>query len=218
MTILERTTVERPKRTKLSFDEGLIRAGEFFMEKDIVHETMHRLTQQLDAEGIAYAVIGGMALFAHGYARLTLDIDILMTPEGLQIFRERLVGRGYVPAFSGATKTFVDTESRIRIEVITAGEFPGDGLPKPVKFPNPAGKTVERKQVQVIALENLIELKLASGLSAPHRIRDIADVQDLIIALDLPLELEEKLDASVRTEYRRLWEVAQKRDEILKRE
>jgi hypothetical protein len=56
----------------------------------------------------------------------------------------------------------------------------------------------------------LIELKLASGLSAPHRIRDIADVQDLIIALVLPLELEEKLDESVRSEYRRLWEAAQK--------
>ncbi len=180
------------------------------MEKDIVHETMHRLAQQLNTEGIAYAVIGGMALFAHGYARLTLDVDILMAPEGLRIFRERLVGRGYVPAFPGATKTFIDTESKIRIEIITAGEFPGDGLPKPVKFPHPTGKTVERKQVKVIALENLIELKLASGLSAPHRIRDIADVQDLIIALDLSLELEEKLDESVRSEYRRLWEAAQK--------
>jgi len=110
----------------------------------------------------------------------------------------------------GAAKTFVDAESKIRIEIITAGEFPGDGLPKPVKFPHPAGKTVERKKVKVIALENLIELKLASGLSAPHRIRDIADVQDLIIALVLPLELEKKLDESVRPEYRRLWEAAQK--------
>jgi hypothetical protein len=41
-------------------------------------------------------------------------------------------------------------------------------------------------------------------------LRDLADVQDLIIARDLPLELEEKLDASVRAEYRRLWEAAEK--------
>jgi hypothetical protein len=33
--------------------------------------------------------------------------------------------------------------------------------------------------------------------------RDLADVQDLIIALNLPLELKEKLDKSVRPEYRR---------------
>jgi hypothetical protein len=64
----------------------------------------------------------------------------------------------------------------------------------------------------------LIELKLASGLSAPHRIRDIADVKDLIIALALPLELEESLDASVRAEYRRLWEAAQKSGDFFERE
>ncbi len=180
------------------------------MEKDAVHASMHRLAQRLEAEGIAYAIIGGMALFAHGYARLTLDVDILMTPEGLRKFHDRLVGRGYVPAFSGAKKSFRDTESNIRIEIVTAGEFPGDGLPKPVAFPDPAGKTIEREQVQVITLEKLIELKLASGLTASHRLRDLADVQDLIIALNLPLELEEKLDASVRTEYRRLWEAANK--------
>lgn len=215
MSILENTAVERPKRTDLSLNEGLILAGEFFMEKDAVHASMHRLAQGLEAEGIAYAIIGGMALFAHGYARLTLDVDILMTPEGLRKFHERLVGRGYVPAFPGAKKSFRDTESNIRIEIVTAGEFPGDGLPKPVAFPDPAGKTVEREQVQVITLEKLIELKLASGLTASHRLRDLADVQDLIIALNLPLDLEEKLDASVRAEYRRLWEAANKGSDFL---
>ena len=179
------------------------------MEKDSVHQAMRRLARRLDEEGIVYAVIGGMALAAHGYARLTLDVDLLLTPEGLHAFQNRLVGRGYVPAFPGAKKSFLDTESQIRIEIITAGEFPGDGLPKPVAFPDPEGKTVERGEVRVIALENLIELKLASGLTAPHRLRDLADVQDLISALALPLDLEEKLDASVRAEYRRVWEAAQ---------
>lgn len=53
-------------------------------------------------------------------------------------------------------------------------------------------------------------LTLAPGLSAPHRLRDLADVQDLILALALPVVLEDKLDQSVRAEYRRLWEIAQK--------
>jgi len=44
------------------------------------------------------------------------------------------------------------------------------------------------------ALKKLIELKLASGLSATHRMRDLADVQDLIVALNLPLKLMDKLD------------------------
>jgi hypothetical protein len=58
-------------------------------------------------------------------------------------------------------------------------------------------------------LEKLIELKLASGLSAPYRLRDLSDVQELIARLKLPLEFADQLDESVRDEYRRLWQNAQ---------
>ena len=58
--------------------------------------------------------------------------------------------------------------------------------------------------------KKLIELKLASGLSAAHRMRDLADVQDLIVALNLPLKLMDKLDKSVRSDYKRIWEAANK--------
>jgi hypothetical protein len=68
---------------------------------------------------------------------------------------------------------------------------------------------VERDGYRVIALEKLIELKLASGMTAPHRLRDLANVQDLISMLELPLELGDQLDASVRNEYRRLWDTVQ---------
>lgn len=81
---------------------------------------------------------------------------------------------------------------------------------KKVLFPEPEGQTVKEDDVLVINLEKLIELKLASGLSATHRMRDLADVQDLIIALNLPLELKDKLDESVRPEYQRIWEAANK--------
>ena len=180
------------------------------MKKGIVFETMRRLAQRLEAEGIPYAVIGGMALAAHGYVRMTLDVDILLTSEGLACFREKLVGRGYVAGFPGAVKSFRDAETKVKVEIITTGEFPGDGLPKPVSFPEPEGQTVEEDDVLIINLEKLIELKLASGLSATHRMRDLADVQDLIIALNLPLELKDKLDESVRPEYQRIWEAANK--------
>jgi hypothetical protein len=139
---------------------------------------------------------------------MTLDVDVLLTPEGLAAFREKLVGQGYVADFPGAAKSFRDAETNVKVEIITAGEFPGDGLPKPVSFPEPEGQTVEEDDVLVIKLEKLIELKLASGLSATHRMRDLADVQDLIMALNLPLDLKEKLDESVRPEYQRIWEAA----------
>jgi hypothetical protein len=185
-------------------------ADDFFMKKGIVFETMRRLAQRLEAEGISYAVIGGMALAAHGYIRMTLDIDVLLTSEGLARFREKLVGRGYVADFPGAAKSFRDSETNVKVEIITAGEFPGDGLPKPVCFPEPEGQTVKKDDVLAINLEKLIDLKLASGLSAAHRMRDLADVQDLMIAVNLPLELKDELDKSVRPKYQRIWEAANK--------
>jgi hypothetical protein len=204
------TTGTFPKRKDRSFRNVLVLADDFFMKKGIVFETMKRLAQRLGDEGIPYAVIGGMALAAHGYVRMTLDVDILLTPQGLARFREKLVGRGYVADFPGAEKSFRDAKTNVKVEIITAGEFPGDGLPKPVCFPVPEGQTVEEDDVLAIKLEKLIELKLASGLSATHRMRDLADVQDLIMALNLPLELKDELDISVRPEYQRIWEAANK--------
>ncbi|MBN1568012.1 MAG: hypothetical protein JXA73_09210 [Acidobacteria bacterium] len=146
-----------------------------------------------------------MALVAYGYRRFTEDIAILMTPEALQVFRECLLGRGYLPAFTGATGSFRNTQTGVRIEIVTSGEYPGDGKPKAVRFPNPSEARIQKEGLWIIKLEKLIELKLASGLTAPHRLRDLSDAQELIIRLNLPLEFEEKLDSSVRAEYRRLW-------------
>ena len=53
-----------------------------------------------------------MALNLWGYTRETIDVDILLTPQGLDRFRNKLVGRGYVLAFSGALKTFRAAKSR----------------------------------------------------------------------------------------------------------
>ena len=60
-----------------------------------------------------------------------------------------------------------------------------------------------------MVLERLIELKLASGMTAPHRLRDLADVQDLIMRLELPADLGNTLDPSVRGKYRELWQSVQ---------
>ena len=67
---------------------------------------------------------------------MTEDVDVLMTAEGLAAFQARCVGKGYTSAFAGARKTFRDTETQVRIEIITTGEYPGDGKPKSVVFPN----------------------------------------------------------------------------------
>jgi GNAT superfamily N-acetyltransferase len=195
-------------------EERLRDADDFFAGRGPIHTTLRRLADRLDREGIPYALIGAMALNLLGYVRQTVDLDVLLTGEGLERFRREFVGRGYAPAFPGATNSFRDSDTGIRIDVISAGDYPGDGKPKPVSFPDPARSAVAIGGYRVVPLEKLIELKLASGLSAPHRLLiDLADVQRSIEELALPLELADKLDPSVQPEYRRLWSLAQRRAE-----
>ncbi|MBF2050301.1 MAG: hypothetical protein IGS54_23540 [Elainella sp. C42_A2020_010] len=94
----------------------------------------------------------------------------------------------------------------MEIEILTSGSFPGDGKPKPVAFPDPVAVAVDYNGIKVIDLTRLIELKLASGISGRGRLRDLADVQDLIRTFTLPVELAESLDASVREQYVELWD------------
>lgn len=179
------------------------------MRRGKVHQTMHRVAQRLADEGIPYAIIGGMAINAHGFDRVTTDVDLLTTRDGLDEIHKKLVGRGYVPAFQGARKALRDTTTGVNVEFITTGEYPGDGKPKSVVFPDPRDVSTEIEGINVIQLDKLIELKLASGLSAPHRIFDLGDVAHLIQSLHPPRELGEKLDPYVRDEFYRLWDVSQ---------
>ena len=92
--------------------------------------------------------------------------------------------------------------------VLVAGDYPGDGKPKAVRFPDPADAAVRGTEGRFLALPRFVELKLASGMSAPHRIRDLADVLELIRAAKLPREFQRDLDASVRAKYDELWVAA----------
>ena len=110
-----------------TYDEGL----RFFRGEGLINQTLKQLAADLDARGIDYAVIGAVALNQHGYQRFTSDIVILLSPAGLERFRAELVGRGYCPV-EGAKKKFRATSENVPIEIITAGEYPGDGKPKSI--------------------------------------------------------------------------------------
>ena len=122
-----------------------------------VHDTLKAIAKTLQEAGIDYVIVDGMALNAHGYARETIDVDVLVTPEGLEAFRAKCVGKGYRPAFEGARKTFRDTDTNVSVEFLTAGDYPGDGKPKPVAFPDPSSVGVMLGQLRVISLPKLVE-------------------------------------------------------------
>jgi hypothetical protein len=174
-----------------------------FEKESAVFRTMMAITKKLDELGISYAVVGGMAMFLHGYRRFTEDVDILVTKEGLAAVHEKLEGRGYLPPFEGS-KHLRDTNTGVKIEFLVTGGFPGDGLPKAVTFPDPTGVAVDLDGIRCLNLETLIQLKLVSS-TAPGRRKDLGDVQELIRLMKLNESFADKLDPSVRTLYLELW-------------
>ncbi len=184
-----------------AMDQG----GSHFRKDNDVFKSLHRIVRRLDDLGLPYAVVGGLALFEHGFERFTVDVDLLVTPDTLKTIHERLEGLGYVPPFSGS-KQLRDVENGVRIEFLVSGAYPGDGKPKPVAFPDPAEVGVDRDGIKYIPLETLVELKLASGMTGGiHRQKDITDVIELIKILGLPADFASKLNPFVRDRFVEIW-------------
>lgn len=176
----------------------------YFEERGSVHEALRRIARRLDELGVPYAVAGGLALFSHGYRRFTEDVDILVTAEGLNKIHEELEGRGYLPPFE-LSKHLRDTELGVKIEFLVAGEYPGDGKPKPVAFPDPSASSEVMNGIRFLRLATLIELKIASGMTGADRQKDLVDVQELIKLFALPHEFSDNLNPYVQEKYRDLW-------------
>lgn len=193
------------------FWAGAAYATRFFMGEADVQGALLKLARLLDEARIPYAIMGAMGLNEYGYRRVTVDVDILLTREGLETLKGIALGRGYVEKFPGS-RGLRDTEHGVPIDIVVAGEYPGDGRPKPVRFPDPAEVAVRGVHGAFLPLARLVELKLASGISAPHRLRDLADVLELIRAAALPAALADEIDPSVREKYRELWQAAQTPD------
>jgi len=155
-----------------------------------IHAAMRRLTQALAEMQIPFAIAGAMAANAHGHRRTTADIDILIRRDDLLRFKERHDGLGWLDTVAGS-KNFRDTIHGVRIDVLVVGDFTGaDGIP-------------------YLSLNTLLELKLASGMTAAHRPQDLADVIELIRVNRLPLEHADRLNPFVAEKYRELWRAAQ---------
>jgi hypothetical protein len=102
-----------------------------------------------------------------------------------------------------------DTEHGVNIDVLSTGRFPGDDKPKPIAFPDPATTAVRGERFALLPLARYIELKLASGMVAPHRAKDLVDIQELIRSAALPRDFVEQLDPWVRSQFLETWQLAQ---------
>jgi hypothetical protein len=201
-----RTVAEADTANRL--DAALKAMGAFFLGESPIHKAAAEIARHLDEEGIDHAIAGAICLAAHGVTRATEDVDVLITKDGLDQFKQRWLGRGYANLRSGGNAVR-DTVNGVKIDFLLTGDFPGDGKPKPVAFPHPSAVAVPAGRFTIVDLPRFIELKLASGMTAPHRLQDLADVLRLIETLKLPAEFSENLHPYVRDKFDELWRSAQ---------
>ena len=97
----------------------------------------------------------------------------------------------------------------VKIDFPLAGEYRGDAKEKPVWFPDPQAASVPAASFRVRSLPRFVGLKLAAGMTAPHRLQDLADVLRLIEKAGLERNLAGELDPYIRAKYDELWLAAQ---------
>ena len=179
----------------------------FFKKEDRVHRTMRLVADRLDAAGIPYAIVGGMAVNAHRHERTTGDVDFLITAEGFFSFQRRYVEKEFqrVP---GRPRRFLDTQTGVSFDLLITGMFPGSGNPGPVSFPDPAEVSETIDGLQIVNLIGLVQLKLAA-----RRFQDFADVLNLIRSNDLDESFQSNLHPSLHSDYIECLEEKRREDE-----
>lgn len=197
-----------PAEREARFVEGVEYCGRFFVGMAEAQKALYKLTGILERESLPYAIIGAFALNEYGHRRVTVDVDVVMRDEDLQTFKRRHLGAGYSERAPGTGKLF-DTEHGVDVDVLSTGRFPGDDRPKPIAFPDPATTAVRGERFALLPMTTYIELKLASGMVAPHRGKDLVDIQELIKSAALPRELASDLHPWVRARFLELWDLAQ---------
>ena len=156
-------------------------------------ETIEALFKALNEGNVRYLVAGGLAVVAHGYLRLTADIDIIldMDPGNLKKAMKVFESFGYRPRAPVILKDFVDQAKRsswirekgLSVFSLWSPDHPATEIDLFVEEPVPfeeAYKACMRLEVAggveatVVSLDDLIVLKRKAG-----RARDLDDIEKL---------------------------------------
>jgi hypothetical protein len=206
------TPIPRALTWPWNFADRLKEIGMFFNGTDPVHVTMRRVAECLEQAGISYAIVGGMAVNAHGHRRTTGDVDFLVTVEGFNSFLQ-ILGSAEFDRVPGRARRFLDRATAVTFDLLITGRFPGSGRPGPIAFPDPAAVKQQIGNLPYVNLVTLIQLKLAA-----RRHKDFGDVVELIRAHGLDEAFADKLHPSVRGDYIECLEEKRREDEYEARE
>lgn len=166
-----------------------------------VVETARLAAGRLADHYIPHLIVGGIAVQEHGYARVTIDVDIVVPDvfDALEILTADVTG----PLFrlrGGIEDRIHDRRTEAMIDLLQAGKVLKHGCQVP--FPTP---TVASDFLQIVGLEKLISLKLDSWVNSPlRRHKDKTDVIEIILRRKLPRDLA--VDQAVQKFYLETWD------------
>lgn len=160
------------------------------------------IVRSLDEAGIRYLVAGGLAVNAHGYMRLTKDIDVVLDlrPDNVERALTALEGLGYRPAVPVAAAQFADPEQRqrwirekdMKVFQLWSDDHPETPIDLFVEEPFPFDEEYRRAvvkplygtiEVRFVSIGTLIRMKEAAG-----RAQDRIDIEHLRASLEENLE------------------------------
>ena len=165
------------------------------MKKDDVHRTMRRVTDRLAKRDIPYAVLGGMA---HRAAWLLARHDRCGPSDDearvSNKIHQRLVGRGFVPAYPGARKRLRDTTDRASMSISSQpASIRAMASRRPFGFRIPPMSVNRDGYQRAVICRRLIELQDRDRMTVDYRHFEISPTCRLSSAkLQLPRHLPNK--------------------------
>jgi hypothetical protein len=160
---------------------------------------MREINQIFASRNIPYEIIGGYAVQHYGYVRTTQDVDLIVRE--LDFARRTLLSTDKFKAVQGNEKQLIHRETGVEVDLLVAGSRGSQGS---LPYPEPSN-TPTSTDLSFISLPGLVALKLSSG-----RIKDEADVAELIKKNKLPNEFKEELPDDLQAEFERIWGRARK--------
>src|SRR5271165_3470052 len=122
---------------------------------------MRRLVRRLTVAGIPFAVVGALAVCAHGGARRTDDLGLLLAADGFDKFRSRFVPRNYAP-LPGWDRRFVDRVNHQHLGILIAESISGRGQHEAISCPHPLEARELIEEVYYVNLVTLITMRLTA--------------------------------------------------------
>ncbi len=174
--------------------------------------TLLKMAKRLREVNIDYAVTGDLAMVFHGLDRPVDVLELLVSRESVNEIHQRVTGLDFASSGYG-NKDIRDKNNGVTVKFLVTGDFPGDGRRKPVVNPDPIEASDEKDGIRWMKLPVLIDIKLASGMTSPAKLKDLDDVQELIKALKLDASYAENLNEYVREKFEELQQSVAQKDE-----